>query len=195
MLNISKIKELLSVSKIRTEKDFTELCGFSVQAWQVIKKTGRCTKDNAQKISKVLGVEIQEILEEEYYYRNKRLFEEKGKFGISERIKELIEELGINLSELSKETGIPRPTISTVLTRDSANIDFLYSIAIRYKWLNIRWLLTGEGSIREPGTMAAEDRAEYESRKLTIIKEKQENLKTQMDILAKELIMLEKGKK
>jgi transcriptional regulator with XRE-family HTH domain len=195
MLEISKIKKLIDNSQIRFEKDFAEMIGLSEQGWFIIKKKATTTNARAKKIAKILNVDVKEILTEKYYEQNWYLFESKiRRSGISNRIKELMEYLNLGITDFSRETYIPKSTISTVLKRDSANIEFILQISMRYKWLNVRWLVTGEGTIRtEMNYQEPED--DYFTQKITQVQEELVKHERNLDFAKKQIDLILRERK
>lgn len=144
MLQVSKIIELIKRSEIRFENDFAIKLGISANGWQAIKKKGTTSRSRACKIAEILGVEVKEILTEEYYNVYKDELRSELTRDFSERLKQLIHYTGLSLREFAKKTEIPYSTIGTALARNSVNLQFLYQVSITFKWLNVRWIITGE---------------------------------------------------
>lgn len=66
---------------------------------------------------------------------------------ISERLKVLIDSLGLNLKDFSRKTGIPYPTLQHYLSgRSEPGAENLQKIVIQFD-VNLNWLLTGEGEM------------------------------------------------
>jgi len=64
---------------------------------------------------------------------------------INERLKILIDLLGLSLKDFSSKTGIPYPTLQHYLSgRSEPGAENLQKIVIQFD-VNINWLLTGEG--------------------------------------------------
>ena len=81
---------------------------------------------------------------------------------IGERIKLLYEELGLKQESFAKEIGTYRQRVgNAVSAKNEPNVDLLKLICARYKSLNARWLILGEGDMFISSTGVQEDRAEY----------------------------------
>lgn len=66
----------------------------------------------------------------------------------SQRLKKLITALNISVSQFSREINRKQPYISRVVAGYQAiSGNILNSIAHRYNYVNIQWLLTGEGEM------------------------------------------------
>lgn len=195
MLNINKIVGIIKNSQYRSEADFSQKVGISYQGWLAIKKRGKTTNRRAIKIAKTLEIDVKEILDEAYYTLYKDELSNETNTGFSSRLRELIEYIGIGVNEFGRETGIPASSISTILSRDNAHIHFIYKIAQRYRWLNIRWLITGEGEIKtESVSIAADDTSDYHVQRLEHLEEKikthniiGQKLQKEIEILSEEL--------
>jgi transcriptional regulator with XRE-family HTH domain len=192
MLDIRRIKELLDSSQIRFEKDFAEMLHVTEQGWNNIKRKGSTTKSRAKKIANILNVPIEEILTTKYYKENKQLFQSStSPNGISVRLRELIKFLNINQSEFAKEVQVPNSTLSSVMSRDTGKIDFIQQIAKRYKWVNLRWLISGEGNIRI-NTEINENANESLLKKITQLEEELQRHKLNYELIKKELEEIKK---
>jgi transcriptional regulator with XRE-family HTH domain len=65
---------------------------------------------------------------------------------INDRIKEIIEDLGVSYTRFAEEVGTVRSGISHVIRgRNKPGIDLLQKILSRYPSVNSQWLLTGKG--------------------------------------------------
>lgn len=70
---------------------------------------------------------------------------------ICERIKQIMEHEKLSVSQFSKLTGIGDQTLRTVVVmrRNKPGYDFLLKVISACEWLNIEWLMTGEGSMKK----------------------------------------------
>lgn len=145
MIKTKKLKQLIKNSEYKTQKNFSEALGMSYQGFNTILVKGKTSKSTIQKICKALGFKPVDILENSYYELHKNNLTSTA--GISNRLKELINYLGIGVNEFSKQIGISPSTTSTILRTGSCNIHYIQALCNKIEWLNIRWLLTGEGEI------------------------------------------------
>ncbi|MBS4012221.1 MAG: helix-turn-helix transcriptional regulator [Bacteroidetes bacterium] len=64
-----------------------------------------------------------------------------------ERINELIEKLELTPSKFADEIGVPRSTISHLVSgRNKPSLDFIMKIAERFPETDINWIIFGKGS-------------------------------------------------
>ncbi|MFW5793227.1 MAG: helix-turn-helix domain-containing protein [Bacteroidota bacterium] len=65
-----------------------------------------------------------------------------------QRIQKLIETLGLSSSKFADEIGVPRSSISHIVSgRNKPSLDFVLKILERYPDINTEWLIFGSGSI------------------------------------------------
>lgn len=92
---------------------------------------------------------------------------------------------------MSRDTEVPISSFSTVLIRGTAHINFLYAIAKKYSWLNMRWLITGEGKMIEQGkeeisiTQKEQEKIKHLEKELGQIIDSQAKILTELETLKK----------
>lgn len=71
---------------------------------------------------------------------------------ICDRINQIIENQGLNISSFARRIGVGDQTVRAVVAqrRNKPGYDFILKIAQAYKWLNVEWLITGEGEMKMP---------------------------------------------
>ena len=75
---------------------------------------------------------------------------------MKDRLLKIIASEGLSAALLAKEIGIQRATISHVLNgRNNPGYDFIYNLLMRFPKLNAEWLITGQGPMYKPLTVAA----------------------------------------
>lgn len=77
----------------------------------------------------------------------KAFYSRKFKYVImNQRIQELIEKLNLTSSKFADEIGVPRSSISHIVSgRNKPSLDFVTKILEKYPEVNINWLLFGRG--------------------------------------------------
>lgn len=71
---------------------------------------------------------------------------------IAERLKALIIALGENQNSFSVSIGYRAPTTAKILNgQNNPGFEYLQSILTKYKKVNARWLITGEGKMFDKG--------------------------------------------
>ncbi len=64
------------------------------------------------------------------------------------RLKNLIQALNQNQSTFAKSLGMAQPNINRMISgRNQVSVEVLNRISIVYKWVNLHWLLTGDGEM------------------------------------------------
>lgn len=101
---------------------------------------------------------------------------------ISERIKRFLNEAGLKISDLSREIGVSHQTISYSL-RENGNpsCEFIARLTEKYKNLNTRWLLNGEGAMFIDRAPEHETCPSYNNQRIKDLEEKVELLKSVID--------------
>lgn len=67
-----------------------------------------------------------------------------------ERMKYLLDYLGIGPSELADRLGIQRSGISHLLSgRNKPGMDFLEKLALHYPGISLEWFITGKGTVQK----------------------------------------------
>lgn len=67
---------------------------------------------------------------------------------INARLKEVIEKTGYSIIDFSKKIDISRQTLYYILNKDAKpGFEVINGMAINLPWLNLRWLITGEGNM------------------------------------------------
>lgn len=67
---------------------------------------------------------------------------------INTRLKELIEKTGYSMVDFSKKIDVSRQTLYYMLAKDAKpGYEVIHGIASNFPWLNLRWLITGEGTM------------------------------------------------
>lgn len=67
---------------------------------------------------------------------------------LNNRLKELVSHFRLTQKDFAENTGLPQTTFNKAVKGDtSPRHDFFYGILVRYKNVNARWLITGEGSM------------------------------------------------
>jgi len=71
---------------------------------------------------------------------------------VNQRIEALIKHLGLNPNSFSKSIGLSgNSTIARIIKgQTTPSYDTLSAICETYNWINIRWLMTGEGEMILP---------------------------------------------
>lgn len=74
-----------------------------------------------------------------------------------ERIQELIDKLNIQPSKFADEIGVPRSTISHLVSgRNKPSLDFIVKIVERYPEVNVDWIVFGRGNAFNDANMSSE---------------------------------------
>lgn len=64
------------------------------------------------------------------------------------RLKNLIQALNQNQTTFAKSLGMAQPNINRMISgRNQVSVEVLNRISIVYKWVNLHWLLTGDGEM------------------------------------------------
>ncbi len=67
---------------------------------------------------------------------------------MNERIKVLLEKLNLTASRFADEIGVPRSTISHIISgRNKPSLDFITKIIDRFNSVNIEWVIFGHGEV------------------------------------------------
>lgn len=191
MLNINKILELIQAAGYKFEKDFAHELGISQNGWLFIKKRKSTAWGRANQIAQKLGVEVKDIMDANTYEVNKyNIITTKNEIGLKGRLMQMMESMRFNTSDMARDIGVSVQTLSSIISRDSCHIDILQKIALRYRWLDMRWLITGEGEMRgsaELNIVAEKEESTYNriERKLLEQKKENENIMKQLQELKK----------
>lgn len=69
---------------------------------------------------------------------------------ITERIRQIMQEYGYSSSVFADEIGVQRPAISHILSgRNRASLDVVLKIIKAFPQINSKWILTGEGRMKQ----------------------------------------------
>jgi transcriptional regulator with XRE-family HTH domain len=67
---------------------------------------------------------------------------------INTRLKDVIEKTGYSIIDFSKKIDVSRQTLYYILSKDAKpGFEVIHGIAMNFPWLNLRWLITGEGTM------------------------------------------------
>lgn len=68
---------------------------------------------------------------------------------IGDRLRDFISSTGLSVAKFAKEVGVPQPTVSSYLNDGrEPGITFLMKVKLRYKELNLNWMVSGEGNMK-----------------------------------------------
>lgn len=85
---------------------------------------------------------------------------------LNNRVFELINNLDLSQTKFAENIGVNRQTINNIVSeRNDVSGKVIQAIAQRYKNLNLRWLIKGEGEmfISDSASAVQEDEAEYQT--------------------------------
>ncbi len=68
---------------------------------------------------------------------------------IIDRLQQVIEHEGLNVASFAKKIGVGDQTIRGIVIqkRNNPGYELIYKISQAFDWLNIEWLITGEGEM------------------------------------------------
>lgn len=68
---------------------------------------------------------------------------------IIDRLQQVIEHEGLNVASFAKKIGVGDQTIRGIVIqkRNNPGYELIYKISQTFDWLNIEWLITGEGDM------------------------------------------------
>lgn len=72
---------------------------------------------------------------------------------ICDRINQIIEQEGFTIASFARKIGVGDQTVRGVVIqrRNKPGYDFILKIAQTFEWLNIDWLITGQGDMKVTG--------------------------------------------
>lgn len=70
---------------------------------------------------------------------------------ICERIKQLIEDQNMTIASFARKIGVGDQTVRGIVVqkRNKPGYDVILKIVQTFEWLNVEWLITGEGEMRK----------------------------------------------
>lgn len=70
---------------------------------------------------------------------------------ICERIKQLIEDQNMTIASFARKIGVGDQTVRGIVVqkRNKPGYDVILKIVQTFEWLNMEWLITGEGEMRK----------------------------------------------
>lgn len=114
---------------------------------------------------------------------------------INDRINQIIEHEHLSVAAFARKIGVGDQTVRSVcvLRRNKPGFEFLSNLIQTFEWIDPKWLLTGEGSMKRKNDEAAEHSAggslieliEYlreKDRKIELLIEKNAELKMKWEI-------------
>jgi transcriptional regulator with XRE-family HTH domain len=77
---------------------------------------------------------------------------------IGSRLKQIIDEMGLNASEFSERVGIQRSSLSHLFSgRNKPSIDFLIKIKSAFPETDLEWLITGQPSQKSKAELSEDN--------------------------------------
>ena len=77
---------------------------------------------------------------------------------IGSRLKQIIDEMGLNASEFSERVGIQRSSLSHLFSgRNKPSIDFLIKIKSAFPETDLEWLITGQSSQKSKAELSKDN--------------------------------------
>lgn len=105
------------------------------------------------------------------------------------RLKNLIQALNQNQTTFAKSLGMAQPNINRMISgRNQVSVEVLNRISIVYKWVNLHWLLTGDGEM----FFYPEEETTPEVNEVPVIKDKWEKLEertSRLEEIMKEVVV------